>query len=60
MQASILKQKLTDHPPDIYIAPEIADIKMLEFYKADQIFKQAKPAKDLLRREIEKLLENRV
>ena len=60
MQASILKQKLTDHPPDIYIAPEIVDIKMLEFYKANQIFKQAKPAKDLLRREFEKFLENSV
>lgn len=60
MQASILMQKLTDHPPDIYIAPEIVDIKMLEFYKADQIFKQAQSAKDLLRRKIERLLENRV
>ena len=60
MQTTILQQKLIDHPPDIYIAPEIVDIKMLEFYKADQIFKQAGSAKDLLRKKIEKLLESRV
>jgi NTE family protein len=58
MQTSILKQKLIDKPPDIYIAPEIVDIKMLEFYKADQIFKQTIPAKDLLRRKIEKIIGN--
>lgn len=57
MQSTILQQKLNDRPPDIYIAPEIVDIKVLEFYKADQIFKQANPAKDMLRREISKILE---
>ncbi len=56
MQTSILEQKLAKHPPDIYIAPEIIDIKMLEFYEADQIFKQANSAKDLLRKELERIL----
>lgn len=60
MQNTMLKQKLIEHPPDIYISPDIVDIKMLDFFKADQIFKQANSVKDLLRREIEKLLENRV
>lgn len=57
MQNSILKQKLIEHPPDIYIAPDILGIKMLEFFKADQIFKQANLARDLLRRDIENALE---
>lgn len=60
MQNAILQQKLTDRPPDIYIEPEIMDIKMLEFYKADKIFRQTNPAKNMLRREIKKLLENKV
>ena len=58
MQTTILKQKLAEHPPDIYIAPDIIDIKMLEFYEADQIFKQANTAKDMLRAELENLLSN--
>jgi len=53
MQTTILQQKLIEHPPDIYIAPEITDVRVLEFYKADQVFRQAEPAKDQLRREIE-------
>ena len=56
MQKSILRQKVALDPPDIYIAPDIVDIQMLEFYKADEVFKQAKPAADQLRRELEKKL----
>ena len=33
MQTTILQQKLIEHPPDIYIAPEIVDVRVLEFYK---------------------------
>ena len=58
MQTSILQQKLAKRPPDIYIAPEITDVRVLEFFKADLIFRQAEPAKDLLRRKIEGLLES--
>jgi NTE family protein len=57
MQTTILQQKLIEHPPDIYITPEIVDVQVLEFYKADQIFRQAELAKDELRRQIEALLE---
>jgi NTE family protein len=56
MQKSILKQKITARPPDIYIAPEIVDIQMLEFYKAEEVFKQAQSASDQLRGELDKLL----
>ena len=58
MQASILEQKLLSHRPDILISPEILDIKMLEFYKAEQVFKQAESAKDVLRRELERVLSD--
>ena len=57
MQKSILAHKFNLHPPDIYIAPDIVDIKMLEFYKAAKIFKQAQPAKAQLKRELEKWMK---
>ena len=56
MQTTILKQKLASQPPDIYIEPNIVDIKMLEFYRAEHIFQQANSAKDQLRKALEKLL----
>ena len=57
MQRTILRQKFTTHPPDICIAPDIVDIQMLDFYKAEEVFKQAQPASDQLRRALEKALK---
>lgn len=56
MQMSIVRQKLQHRPPTIYIEPDLVDIRMLEFYKADAIFEQAESAKDTLRRLLEDLL----
>ena len=56
MQNTVLQHKLDKHPPDIYIAPDIIDVRMLEFYKAEQVFRQAEPAKEQLRQELERLL----
>lgn len=50
MQTSIVRQKLRHRPPTIYIQPDLVDIRMLEFYKADDIFEQARPAQKQLRR----------
>ncbi len=50
MERSITREKLRAVPVDIYIEPEIADIRALEFYKAEDIFRQAAPACEDLRR----------
>ncbi len=55
MQASILRHKLERDPPDILVSPDIVDIQMLEFYKADQVLAQAKTASDELRRRLSAL-----
>ena len=54
MQNSIIAEKLRQSPPDIYIRPKLVDIDILEFFKADEIFKQARSACRELRRELEK------
>ena len=56
MQNSIIAEKLKQNRPDIYIRPKLVNIDILEFYKADEIFKQAKPACRELKRELEKAL----
>ena len=52
MQASIIKAKLSHRPPDLYLKPDVRDIKMLEFYRFEQIYRQALPERNRLKREL--------
>ena len=54
MERSIVREKLRNSSPDIYIEIEISNIRALEFYKADQVFKQAQAAKDQFKRDLER------
>ncbi|HMN48995.1 MAG TPA: patatin-like phospholipase family protein [Ignavibacteriaceae bacterium] len=56
MQNSIIKERLKFLKPDIYIRPEIYDVRVFDFVKADLIFKQAQSAKEELKRQLDKLL----
>jgi len=56
MQNSIIKERLKFLTPDIYIKPEIYDVRVFDFAKVDSIFEQAKPAKEELKRQLDRLL----
>jgi len=56
MQNSIIKERLKFLKPDIYIRPEIYDVRVFDFVKADSIFKQAQPAKDELKRQLDNII----
>lgn len=51
-QAAIVREKLERQPPDIYIRPELKDIRVLEFNRADEIYAQAGPARDEFKRNL--------
>lgn len=55
-EKSIVREKLKQRTPTIYIEPDITGIKVLEFFKASEVFRQAEPAKERLKTELEKLL----
>lgn len=55
MSNNILHEKLKQRLPDIYIRPEIHNIRVLEFYKARQVFAEALSAKRDLARALRKL-----
>ncbi len=59
MQNSISQEKLKFIKPDIYIRPEILDVRVFDFTKFESIFKQAKPAKEYLKRKLGKILERK-
>lgn len=57
MQNSLNQQKMKFIKPDVYIKPEILDVRVFDFTKDQLIFEQAKPAKEELKRKLEKVLE---
>ena len=59
MQNSIIKERLKFLRPDIYIRPEIFDVRVFDFVKADLIFKQAESAKEELKRQFDILLNKK-
>lgn len=57
MQMSIVRQKLVHRPPTIYLEPDLVDIRMLEFYRVDEILEQAQPLRVRLRNQLRHVLE---
>jgi NTE family protein len=52
MQESILQERLRHHPPTIYVKPQLRDIRVLDFDKADSIYRQTVKARDRLRQRL--------
>lgn len=56
MQKAIVTEKMRYRKPDVFIAPQIRDIRALEFYNAASVFEQAQPAKKQLESKLRALL----
>jgi len=56
MQNAIISEKMKSHPPAIYIKPDIYNVDILEFDKVAQVLRQAAPARDQLKRELQAIL----
>lgn len=56
LQQAILSEKLKRHRPQIYLKPDIVDVRVLEFFEAETIYRQAEPAREQLQRELSALL----
>jgi NTE family protein len=56
-EKAIVREKIKNSPPTIYIEPKIEDVLALEFHKAAKIYKQAEPAKKQLIEKLKRLLD---
>lgn len=56
MSENILAGMLEQRRPDIFIKPEIHDVRVLEFYKAEEVFAAAEPAARKLRSDLQAAL----
>jgi NTE family protein len=52
LQQAILAQELEAHPPDIYIRPDLREFRTLHFLKAEEIYREAQPAKEQLKQQL--------
>jgi NTE family protein len=50
MQASIMREKIKYRPPHIYIHPDLNNIGVLDFHRFEEIYDQAMPARNKLKR----------
>lgn len=57
MQHAITSEKLRCRRPSIYLAPDIVDVRALEFYRAEEVFSQAGAAKTELKNQLSVLIE---
>ena len=56
MSRNILLEKLKRERPAVYIKPDIRNVKVLEFYKAREVFEQAQPAQQQLIKDLKKAM----
>ncbi|MGD2113050.1 MAG: patatin-like phospholipase family protein, partial [Gammaproteobacteria bacterium] len=56
MSNNILAEKLRQRRPDIYVRPDISHVKVLEFYKAREVFAQAAPAQQAFAKDLQRAL----
>jgi NTE family protein len=56
MSSNILSEKLKQQRPTIYVRPDIRNIRILEFYKAPEVFAQAHAAQQLFRQDLNRAM----
>ena len=56
LQHTIVREKLRYSQPDIYIDMPVSAFGVLDFHRFEDILKASEPAKDLLRRQLERVM----
>ena len=56
MRRAIVEEKMKRIPPDILVRPDIRDVRVFEFFKSRDIAAQSAPAKEKLKRDLERVL----
>ncbi len=57
MMDAMAKEKLNNHPVDIYVRPPLVDIEILDFHKPWEIYEQGLAAKEPFKRQLGELLD---
>jgi NTE family protein len=60
MMEATAQEKRARHPVDIYVRPPLMDVEILDFHKAESIYRQGLAAKDEFKRQLERHLTGRI
>jgi NTE family protein len=55
-EKTIAIEKMKTHPPDIYLEPDIRDVRVLEFNKSEQVYEQTRIERERLASELPALM----
>ncbi len=58
MSKNLITVKLAQQQPDIYVHPDIRDVRVLEFFKARSVFEQSLPAQRRFAKQLAKVLHD--
>ena len=58
MSNNLVAEKLRQRRPDVYVHPDISNVRVLEFYKAHEVFAQAEPAQRRFARDLKHALRS--
>jgi len=58
MSNNIITEKLRRQRPDVLVRPDIHNVRVLEFYKAREVFSQAQPAQQQFARDLKRMLRS--
>lgn len=56
MQTTMLNDKLNRLRPDVYVWPQISDVRMLDFGKIGEVFAQVAPSVEAFKKELQEVL----
>lgn len=57
MQQSLIAAQLENNPPEIYIKPDISNVRLLHFHRIKKIMEKSGPAAEKLRQALQQALE---
>ncbi len=57
LQRALMNEKLEHRRPDIYVRPEIRDVRLMQFEKMNQVYEQCMPALEKFKKELGGFLE---
>jgi NTE family protein len=53
---ALIDERRRHNPPDIFLAPRLVNVSAFDFYKVREIYRQALPLKEPLKRDLDRLL----
>ncbi|NIO09770.1 MAG: patatin-like phospholipase family protein, partial [Deltaproteobacteria bacterium] len=59
LQTAVLAEKMKHRKPSLYVYPDISEVRLFEFNKIEEVFRQAAPAIETMKKQLSRMLNKR-